>query len=241
MTNVDPPNPTPAGGEEPPHQLTCGADTDDLLEQVADGKGTQLTDHQRGCQYCQAALVEYTELWAPVARAAALPVVAPVGAAAALIAGVMAEARASALPSSPTASGGSVGRVAHLGRWISLLVGIVIIAAIVTLIVLANGRDDSGPGAGIANPTVVATQSQAPASAIVTSPAPPSSTAATTAARTGLPTAVPAGTGGQAAPSGGGPPYWSLGLLGAGIALIAASGAYLVRRRGLACRHRRAG
>ena len=46
--------------------LACGADIDDLLEQAADGHAGQLTDHQRRCPACQAALQEFSRVWAPV-------------------------------------------------------------------------------------------------------------------------------------------------------------------------------
>ena len=46
--------------------LTCGADVDELLEQAADGRGGQLTSHQRGCPHCQAALREFSRVWEPV-------------------------------------------------------------------------------------------------------------------------------------------------------------------------------
>ena len=51
-------------GAVPP--LACGADVDDLLEQAADGRGGQLTSHQRGCPHCQAALREFSRVWEPV-------------------------------------------------------------------------------------------------------------------------------------------------------------------------------
>ena len=46
--------------------LPCGHKVDDLLEQVADGRAGQLTQHQQGCVHCQAAISEFTRLWAPV-------------------------------------------------------------------------------------------------------------------------------------------------------------------------------
>lgn len=58
-------------------RLACGAVTDDLLEQVADGHAAQRTSHQAGCPHCQAALAEYDRLWAPVREAANEPVHAP--------------------------------------------------------------------------------------------------------------------------------------------------------------------
>lgn len=52
-------------------QLPCGADVDELLEQASEGRADQLTEHQEGCVHCQAALREFSRIWAPVrARAA---------------------------------------------------------------------------------------------------------------------------------------------------------------------------
>ncbi len=60
-------------------QLPCGAQVDDLLEQVADGYADDLTTHERGCVHCQATLAELTDLWAPVHAAARTPVAVPDG------------------------------------------------------------------------------------------------------------------------------------------------------------------
>lgn len=57
--------------------LACGADIDDLLEQAADGHAGQLTDHQRRCLHCQAALQEFSCIWAPVRSLAAEHVAVP--------------------------------------------------------------------------------------------------------------------------------------------------------------------
>ena len=57
--------------------LACGADIDELLEQAADGHAGQLTDHQRGCPACQAALQEFSRVWAPVRSLAAEHVAVP--------------------------------------------------------------------------------------------------------------------------------------------------------------------
>jgi uncharacterized alkaline shock family protein YloU len=46
--------------------LACGASIDELLEQAADGHAGQLTSHQRHCLHCQAALPEFSRLWAPM-------------------------------------------------------------------------------------------------------------------------------------------------------------------------------
>jgi uncharacterized alkaline shock family protein YloU len=65
--------------------LACGADLDTLLEQVADGHARQLTDHQRDCVRCQAAIGELDALWSPVRELAAAPVPPPPGLASAVI------------------------------------------------------------------------------------------------------------------------------------------------------------
>jgi uncharacterized alkaline shock family protein YloU len=65
--------------------LPCGADVDLLLEQAAVGRGRVLDGHQRECVHCQAALGEFTALWAPVSELAAVPVPVPPGLAAAVI------------------------------------------------------------------------------------------------------------------------------------------------------------
>jgi uncharacterized alkaline shock family protein YloU len=57
--------------------LACGADIDELLEQAADGHAGQLTDHQRHCLHCQAALPEFSRLWEPVRSLAAEHVAVP--------------------------------------------------------------------------------------------------------------------------------------------------------------------
>jgi uncharacterized alkaline shock family protein YloU len=58
-------------------QLACGANVDELFEQVADGDAENLTSHQQHCPHCQAAIREFTSLWAPVRELAATPVPAP--------------------------------------------------------------------------------------------------------------------------------------------------------------------
>jgi uncharacterized alkaline shock family protein YloU len=63
--------------DDPAGHLTCGADVDELLEQAADGQPGQLTEHQRGCPHCQAALQELSHAWEPVRRAAITPVPVP--------------------------------------------------------------------------------------------------------------------------------------------------------------------
>lgn len=69
--------------------LPCGADTDLLLEQAAQGGGAGWDAHQRLCVHCQAALGEFTVLWGPVAELAAAPVPAPLG----MVAAVMSQVR----------------------------------------------------------------------------------------------------------------------------------------------------
>lgn len=64
---------------EPPQQLPCGADVDELLEQVAEGRGGERTPHQRECVHCQATLAELTVLWEPVATGFGAPVAVPDG------------------------------------------------------------------------------------------------------------------------------------------------------------------
>jgi uncharacterized alkaline shock family protein YloU len=65
--------------------LPCGADVDLLLEQVADGRGADRDAHQQRCVHCQAALSEFTALWAPVTELTAAPIPAPPGLAAAVM------------------------------------------------------------------------------------------------------------------------------------------------------------
>lgn len=69
--------------------LPCGVDVDLVLEQAAQGRGAERDAHQRHCVHCQAALVEFTALWEPVAELAAAPVPAPPG----LTAAVMSQVR----------------------------------------------------------------------------------------------------------------------------------------------------
>lgn len=58
-------------------RLACGAGIDELLEQVADGDADRLTEHQRDCPHCQAAIAEFRLLWAPVQEYARQPVSLP--------------------------------------------------------------------------------------------------------------------------------------------------------------------
>ncbi len=81
----DPPPGNPVGRPLLAATLPCGTDVDLLLEQVADGRGTDRDIHQQQCVHCQAALSELTVLWAPVAELAAAPVPAPPGLTAAVM------------------------------------------------------------------------------------------------------------------------------------------------------------
>lgn len=69
--------------------LPCGAEIDPLLEQVADGRAAELDAHQRECVHCQAAITEFTALWAPVTETAETFVPPPPG----LTAAVMSQIR----------------------------------------------------------------------------------------------------------------------------------------------------
>ena len=89
-----PVNEPPADGHAATHlldavTLPCGAEIDPLLEQVADGRAADRDTHQRACLHCQAAIAEFTALWARVAETAATPVPAPPG----LTAAVMSQIR----------------------------------------------------------------------------------------------------------------------------------------------------
>jgi uncharacterized alkaline shock family protein YloU len=64
---------------EPSGTLACGEDVDELIEQAADGRAAQLTEHQQQCPHCQAALREFSQIWAPVRIVAAEPVRLPAG------------------------------------------------------------------------------------------------------------------------------------------------------------------
>ena len=59
--------------------LACGCDVNEVIEQVAEGRADQLTEHQLDCPACQAALQEFSRLWEPVRRLAAEPVPVPAG------------------------------------------------------------------------------------------------------------------------------------------------------------------
>jgi uncharacterized alkaline shock family protein YloU len=73
--------------------LPCGAAVDLLLEHVADGNAADRDAHQRQCVHCQAALGEFTAVWAPVTELAATPVAVPPGLAAAVMSQIRALVR----------------------------------------------------------------------------------------------------------------------------------------------------
>jgi hypothetical protein len=58
-------------------ELACGALVDEVLEQVAEGDGERLNDHQQNCPHCQAAITEFNRIWSPVRRLAEEPVPVP--------------------------------------------------------------------------------------------------------------------------------------------------------------------
>jgi uncharacterized alkaline shock family protein YloU len=60
-------------------RLPCGADIDDLFEQVADGRPPTDPAHQQSCPHCRAALPEIANLWEPVQALAAEHITAPPG------------------------------------------------------------------------------------------------------------------------------------------------------------------
>jgi uncharacterized alkaline shock family protein YloU len=79
---------TEPGPSPLPSELPCGRRVDELLEQVAQGRGGQRDAHQADCPHCQATLVELGRLWAPVSRDAAAPLSPPEGLVAAVMQGV---------------------------------------------------------------------------------------------------------------------------------------------------------
>jgi uncharacterized alkaline shock family protein YloU len=58
------------GGPPQADRLPCGRHVDDLIEQVAEGHGGDLTEHQRACTHCRAFLAETATLWEPVSALA---------------------------------------------------------------------------------------------------------------------------------------------------------------------------
>ena len=61
------------GGE----RLACGRRVEDVLAQVAAGRGGDRDAHQGRCPHCHAALAEYERLWAPLTELAAEKLSAP--------------------------------------------------------------------------------------------------------------------------------------------------------------------
>jgi uncharacterized alkaline shock family protein YloU len=80
MSTVPPPNPAapppPQRVDLAAQRLPCGADIDELLDQVA-AQATILTGHQAECPSCQAALAELAALWSPITDLASTPVHTP--------------------------------------------------------------------------------------------------------------------------------------------------------------------
>jgi uncharacterized alkaline shock family protein YloU len=58
-------------GDTRGERLTCGRRVEDVLAQVAAGRGGDHDAHQRRCPHCHAALAEYGRLWAPLTELAA--------------------------------------------------------------------------------------------------------------------------------------------------------------------------
>ena len=83
MSTEPPPNPAapppPGRFGSATQNLPCGADIDDLLDQVAADQATIHTQHQAECNNCQAALAELAALWSPVADLVSTPVHTPAG------------------------------------------------------------------------------------------------------------------------------------------------------------------
>jgi uncharacterized alkaline shock family protein YloU len=61
------------GGEH----LPCGRRVEDVLAQVAAGRGGDRDAHQQQCPHCHAALAEYERLWGPLTELAAEKISAP--------------------------------------------------------------------------------------------------------------------------------------------------------------------
>jgi len=227
------PEPSPGSGLDADVQhLTCGADVDQLLEQVADGHADELTDHQSGCEYCQGALTEFTALWSPVALAAAAPFVVPVGLAGTLTAAVMADvAKLPTTPAPSPSAAPATGRL-PLQRWLPPLIAVLVVAAIIAVIVLVSRHHGSKTSGTVPVGIAASSSIAAPTTAAPTAPASrPAASATSTAPARAIPTAVPAGSGGQAAATTTGTRDEQLAILLAGVVLIAAGGGYLIRRR----------
>lgn len=237
MTSTGPGVPEPSPGSSlgaDVQNLACGADVDELLEQVADGHADEFTDHQSGCEYCEAALTEFTALWSPVALAAAAPFVVPAGLAGSLTAAVMAD-----VAKLPTTAGPSPSAATRppLQRWLPQLIAVLVVAAIIAAIVLMSRHHGSKPSGIVPVGIAASASTAAPITPAPTKAAPvaPTSRAAppvtSTAPSRAIPTAVPAGNGGQAAATTTGARDEQLAMLLAGVVLVAAGGGYLIRRR----------
>lgn len=77
MTDDAHPHPRPPASARAGTLLPCGVEPADLLAQVCDGRGGELTAHQAGCPHCQAELERCRGLWAPFDGLAREPVRAP--------------------------------------------------------------------------------------------------------------------------------------------------------------------
>ncbi len=70
-------NPADPGRMDRDERLSCGRPVEDVLTQVAEGRGGERDAHQRNCPHCQAAIGEYDRLWAPLRDLAGQRVAAP--------------------------------------------------------------------------------------------------------------------------------------------------------------------
>lgn len=124
--------------------LPCGHEVDLLLEQVADGRGSELDTHQRGCVHCRAALTEFAALWRPVSDLAAAPVSIPAGLSAAVSSQVRALAREIWYSLETT----SLGTIRIAARVVAALARDS--ARLVPGVRVAFGRSSYSPSAGLA-------------------------------------------------------------------------------------------
>ncbi|WP_432497601.1 Asp23/Gls24 family envelope stress response protein [Kineococcus gypseus] len=85
------PDALPPGPEQ--ELLPCGHRVDDLLEQVAAGRGDDLDAHQATCPHCRATLTAASRLWSRVRAVAAREEVPPPGLLGAVVAAVRELAR----------------------------------------------------------------------------------------------------------------------------------------------------
>ena len=97
---TDPAAPPPARLDLAAQHLPCGADVDDLLDQVAAGRTTIHIRHQAECPSCQAALAELATLWSPVADLVSAPIHTPDGLPAAVMRHILSDARSLGFQSS---------------------------------------------------------------------------------------------------------------------------------------------